>query len=95
MAPLLSASAQCCNFASNLESSLWLTLTSSDHHQTVTRIMDSDVNCSILTYNETREYISYSWYCEGIVQVGNFYLMPLKVGLSPDIMPGHNQHVHF
>merc|ERR1719433_2361574 len=31
--------------------------------------MDSGVNCSILTYNETREYISYSWYCEGIVQI--------------------------
>ena len=50
--------------------------------------MDSDVNCSLLTYNETRDYISYSWYCEGIAQVGNFYQISHIVGLSPDIVSG-------
>ena len=50
--------------------------------------MDSDVNCSVLSDNEAREYISFSWYCEGILQVGNLDQIFHKVALSPDIMSG-------
>ena len=38
-------------------------------------LLNSDVNCSLLTHNETIELISYSWYCEGIIQVRNFHII--------------------